>query len=685
MLGTLLSAAAASNPAAAVDPSQWKCASCPVETGTSGSLDAGVGVVSDASARYGDYTGLDRKGGVLLLGGSVRYLDASGLWGKLEASDLGTDARSLSAVGGREGVFSANLAYDELPRHFDGGAMTPFLGVGGSVLTLPAGFTPAGTTDAMSLASTLQSVDIGYKRSRLDLGATWLQGHPWSFSVGARHMTREGTEPTSGSFFSNASQLVAPVDQTTDNFEGAAAYAGRDLQARLAYTASVFRNDDASLTWTDPFTSGTLGAGLGQLALAPDNQFHQLQASIGYRLGPLTRVSGDLAVGRMTQDAAFVAPTLNAALVVPVLPRSSLQGAVDTLNANLALSASPLEGLRLSAAWSHDERDNKTPTAAFPSVSTDLFLGPDYTNRPYGYKQDRLKLGAGYFSHAGLKLDIGFDYRETRRTLQAVDTTRDATTFARLSAQATPMLAVSLKLAEAQRSNSAYSDVSWAEAAENPLLRRFDMARRIRDSADARADLTLSDSVSLGMDLGIADDNYPDTTIGLTDGHTVGVGADVSVAFSERTRLTLFVHADRVRSHQAGSQGVGLPDWWAGTKDAADMGGIGVRHAAIKDKLDLGADLAFARSRSDVAVDNRVPAPGFPTATTAMDSAKFFASWHLSKAMSLTGSYWFEHYDAADWQLDGVQPATIPNLLAFGVQPPHYNVSMVRVSLRYRF
>jgi hypothetical protein len=32
-----------------------------------------------------------------------------------------------------------------------------------------------------------------------------------------------------------------------------------------------------------------------------------------------------------------------------------------------------------------------------------------------------------------------------------------------------------------------------------------------------------------------------------------------------------------------------------------------------------------------------------------------------------------------------VQPNTLSDLLAFGEQPPRYNVNVVRVALRYRF
>ena len=48
----------------------------------------------------------------------------------------------------------------------------------------------------------------------------------------------------------------------------------------------MFRNGDDSLTWQNPFTAGVVGAASGQLALAPDNQFHQLLASAGYAISP---------------------------------------------------------------------------------------------------------------------------------------------------------------------------------------------------------------------------------------------------------------------------------------------------------------------------------------------------------------------------------------------------------------
>ena len=150
LLGALgVLSAAACGAVAAVDTSQWKCESCPFErTGVGGTLDLGVGAVSDASARFGNATGLQKKGAFLVAGGDLRYRGEAGLFGSVDAADLGLDSRSLAAEFGQEGLYTLRLRYAEIPRHLSDTAMTPFLGGGGAVLSLPAGF-PAVDTAAM--------------------------------------------------------------------------------------------------------------------------------------------------------------------------------------------------------------------------------------------------------------------------------------------------------------------------------------------------------------------------------------------------------------------------------------------------------------------------------------------------------------------------------------------------------
>lgn len=682
----VLSVLAGGAAVAQVDTSKWKCETCPFDkSGTSVVVEAGVGAVSDDSAKFGDYSGLHQKGAFAILGGSARYRTDGGVFGSVEASEIGLDTRAIGADVGREGLYRLRLTYSELPRHLVDGARSPFLGGGSGALTLPAGF-PAGTTDAMPLAATLQPVDVGYKRSRVDAGVAWNVAPQWTTRVSLRHDVRDGTQRLSGSFFSTSAHLIAPVDQVTDQLEASVSYVARRLHATVGYQGSLFRNGTDSLTWANPFTPVVAGSTQGQLALAPDNEFHQLFANGGYEITPRIRASGDVAVGRMTQDAAFVSATLNPTLAVGTLPSASLQGKVDTFNGSARISAALTDRFNLSGTYMRDVRDNRTPSLAYPAVSTDMFVGAvSRSNQAFSFTQDRYKLQADLRGPFRIKASAGLEEDDRDRTLQEVVTTRETTAWGRVSAPLLNVLSLSLKAAHAERRSSTYGIASWVTPAENPLLRKFNLAERKRDSAGLRLDITASDEVSVGLFGEMARDKYDQSTIGLLSSRSAQVGGDISLAVSDYTQVNAFLQTERLRSAQAGSQLFGLADWAAEHRDHFDVLGIGLKHSALKGKLEISADLAFSRSRSDIRVDVPSAEPAFPGAKTGFDSLKVNAAWRYSEAVTLVGGYWYERYDAQDWRVDGVLPDTISNLLAFGEQPLGYSVHVLRLGVRYRF
>ncbi|HUL64310.1 MAG TPA: MtrB/PioB family decaheme-associated outer membrane protein [Burkholderiaceae bacterium] len=688
LLGTL--SAAASGSAMAVDTSQWKCEKCPFEKEQfSASVEGGGGNVSEESAKFGDYTGLDKKGPYFVLGGSAQYRGPGGTYGSVTATDLGLDSRAIEAEGGKEGRFALRFGYSEIPRHFTDNAVTPFIGSGGSVLTLPSGY-PAVDTASMPLATTVQPVETGYKRKRFDLGATAPVGDAWSVGASWHRDTRDGTQPIAGSFFSSSSQLAAPVDQVTDQLEVATSYFTPRLQAKLALQLSSFRNHEDSLTWSNPFTPIVTGGDRGQLALAPDNQFWQIVGSAGYEITPRIRASADISVGRMTQDSSYLAPTLNASLAPPAqlaLPAQSLDGRVDTFNSSVRITAAPTDPLRVNASWARDMRDNRTPSLSYPAVSTDTFLDPTNprTNQPFSYRTDRFKLNADYRFLGSWKSSLGVDYDERERTLQEVVYTRETTFWGELGAQTPENLSWWLRLAHADRNASTYGIATWVDPPENPLLRKFNLADRTRNSAKVRFDLAITETLAVGLNYELADDDYKNSQIGLLDGRTTDVGGDISFAINDQTHLFVFAQSERTNSRQAGSQVFATPDWFGYFKDNIDIAGLGIKNSSLKGKLDLSADFTVARMRSDVTVDAGANDPPFPTMKTSRETLKLRGAYRVRDNLSVIGTYWYEHYDSQDWRLDGVQPSTVPNLLTFGEQSPRYHVNVFSLALRYWF
>jgi MtrB/PioB family decaheme-associated outer membrane protein len=217
------------------------------------------------------------------------------------------------------------------------------------------------------------------------------------------------------------------------------------------------------------------------------------------------------------------------------------------------------------------------------------------------------------------------------------------------------------------------------------LLRKFYLADRHRDMVEGHLDYAFNEKVSLGVTADYANDDYNHSQVGLTSSKSANLAVELSVAFSEKTSGRGFVQSQWIRSEQNGSEAFAGPDWTGRVKDQFDTIGLGVKHAAIANKLDIGADLSFSRSRSEVSVDNALAAPPFPTAKTSLDSLTFYGLYKLKDNLSIAASYTYEHYDTQDWRYDGIGPSTVPNLLALGIQPPNYSVNVLRVALRYRF
>jgi MtrB/PioB family decaheme-associated outer membrane protein len=668
----------------AVDTSRWACKYCKFEEGWNASLELGAGYVSDDSSKFGEYTGLDDEGVFAVGNAEAHYRSREGRWLDLTLTDFGLDTRALLAEGGKQGSYKLLLSYKETPHFITDTAVSPFLGTGSGVLTLPSGWVPATTTGGMlSLAASLHGIDLQTKRRAFDFGASVTPFAHWEFGVKVRHEEKTGNLGTAGSFLFNAAQFAMPVDYDTEQIDVSAAYSAGRFQARFAYYGSIFNNNEQTLTWANPYVPIVSGASSGQLAEAPSNQFHQLLASAGFELSQRTHATADVAVGRMTQDEAFVPYTLNAGLTTTPLPRSSLDGRVTTVRGNVRITSALTDRLRLNAAYSYDDRDNRTPQALYDWITTDALPAPLRTNLPYSLTHRVAKLDGGFAFTRDLRVDAGCDYDVYERDLQEVRRTHEYTCWGKGTARVIERADIMLKGAHARRTGSDYTAVPGIVSPENPLLRKYNLADRDRDSGMLRVDVELTERASLGAETSLAWDKYRNSVLGLLDGHSESVAADTGFAFSDDTSMTGYLSYEQIRSRQANAELIpGSPIWSARNKDTIETAGVGIKHHA-SDKFDIGANYTVSRSIGEIDISGA--AEGFPDLTTRLHSVKLYATYRLKDKLSLHVAYWYERYQSRDWMLDGVAADTIPNVISFGQGTPAYHVHVIALSGRYEF
>ncbi len=690
VLATQLSIAGAQDvaetDALGVDTSKWKCKFCEFEQGWYSDITLGLGYVADDSFKFGEYNGLEEDGAYLIAAGNARYRSEDATYLDLSLSDFGLDSRSLSIEGGRQGSYDIYLRYDEIPHFVSDSVSTPYLGNGGGNLTLPPGWVSAGATAGMTaLGPSLRVVDLETERKRLGTGITITTGSPWSYRVDLLRDDKKGNKRGGGSFLFSTAQLVEPVDYVTDEIEVAVSYTDKEWQATLAYYVSTFSNDNESLLWENAYTPIFAGTDEGQLALPPDNEFHQLALSAAYRIDKRNHISAHFATGRMEQDEKLLAATVNPTLLVPPPPGESADAKVDTTNARLKFVSRLTDRLRLSALYSYDDRDNRTPQLMYDWVITDTVLATQRANLPYSYTRKALKIKADYDYARGTRFGLGYDIDDRERRFQEVDETSENTLWSTIRVRAIDSLFLEFKLAVSERDTSNYEVVSAIDPAQNPLMRKYNMADRDRQSIAFYASFIPHPDYSVGISIENAKDDYDDSNLGLTKSRDNSVNIDVTTMLSEETSINAFIGQQNINSSQNGSQAFASPDWFASNDDTFDLFGFGVTHVLIADRLDIGADYSMARSTGEIEMDGGGPAVPFPDLRTELETIRLYLKYRLDENLSLQTAYWHETYDSDDWALDGVGPDTVSNLVGFGEDSPSYSNDVVKLSMSYVF
>ena len=109
-------------------------------------VEVGIENVSQKSAKFGEYNGLNKSGGEFVGNFSVRGGDAyeggNGTlrWG-VTGTDIGTTSREFGANVGNQGRWNLSIGYDELRHNISSTYQTPQQGsMGGNNFTMPTAF-----------------------------------------------------------------------------------------------------------------------------------------------------------------------------------------------------------------------------------------------------------------------------------------------------------------------------------------------------------------------------------------------------------------------------------------------------------------------------------------------------------------------------------------------------------------
>jgi MtrB/PioB family decaheme-associated outer membrane protein len=682
--------------AAAQQPNfeEWNCRFCPFpEQGIEGTVGVSVLDVSDDSARFGDYTGLDEKGSYGNAEAELMYRAEGGYAVSLDAWNLGLDSRSVDLSVGRQGRWVVDLSWDELPKRKDDSVQTVYGGLGSSSLVLPAGWVRGNFGSQLTaLDANLRDFTLGWDRKTYGIGVEFVQSRRLRYEADWTRQTKEGQGLTWGSFIGTAGDLVKPLDYQTDQVEAGMVYTGSGWHVRLGYYGSFFSNKDLWLQWENPFN----GIDRGRAALAPDNRYNQALLSGSYRFQAWdSTLNASYSRGRMEQTDALLDYTINPAIVTQPLPTREFDGRADTTHANIRLTGRPADKLRLSAEYRFNERDNKSGRYTWAPVQGDSFQTLPFTNPVYSFENRDLALTVDYAFSRLLQGAAGWQQKVRKRDDQNVDRTEDDILWGRLRLRPASMLTLSVKGESSSRDASEYRAVpsTGAGAEQNPLLRKYYLVDRDRELVQVQADVVPGNRGSVSLRYENARDRYTESVVGLVSAKYDQFSADASLLLWKELVLSAYLSRENYDSSMVGAGSFAVPNtappnWRGNSDDRHDVEGVGLAWPGLVDgKLDLRADWMRAETTGDISIQSPLDATAspYPTLRSKLDGTQLSADWHLNARWTLNAGWRWEKYSADDWAIDGVGPATIPNVLTFGAETLDYDVDVFLLGFKYRF
>jgi MtrB/PioB family decaheme-associated outer membrane protein len=710
-------------------------------------LELGTFYNSDDDFKFGDFTGLEDDSWSILGNFDLRRRSAfdaeRAYYYRIRGLNLGLDSRTIDAEYQRPGLFGVSLFYDEIPKYQTDTAQTFMSNAGASFLTLPSTCGPADVPPGFPVGSSspdpacFYGNEIDHKRRTAGGEFSLILPNNFDFDASYQRQRKKGEKLTStmigNSWGGGGSQIVPePLKYTTHQIDSHLRYTADDFQLQLQYYASGFYNDLNGLAWQDPRNSGVIGVGfddggVGQKASMPDNWFHQVTASGGLDLPANSRVMLNAAFGWGTQRDDFLPytnnPNISADPGLPLglrLPRPNLDGKLETRLVTARFVSNPLPKLGINIAYRWNERDNDSPIDTYFRIVADSGdQDPDdaRVNRPYSFEQHKVDADVSYQIYKRTKLTLMYEWDRTTRNLQEVHENNEHSVGGKLVSRPNQYVNLGARYERSYRDRSTYDCVkphiaglppgtvvnpgcphavgSGEDFENSPQLRKYYMANRRRNDSHAWLTITPLDNLSIGSHLKFIDDDYYKTTFGVTGYRLLSTGLDLSYAATDALNFHTFYTHDKSRTEMdstSSSTSFNPANYWSSRdKDTTNTVGAGIDFDVIPDRLSVGFEYLFAKSKGRIKTIKDVGgsvSPLFPDNETELHDVSVRGNLQITRNLSMRLGYLFEKFNSEDWAIQAMCPTCLSTnnaVIASGERPPAYDAHVVSLSMIYRF
>ena len=499
------------------------------------------------------------------------------------AKNIGYSDQSYYLDLSKAGEHYLSLGWDQTPHLYSTSAQTPYLGIGTTALTLPAGILGTGAMSAVRLNPWLQQTDIGIQRDTASAQYRWTPTDAWDIKADLSHMRRTGTQVdgivgmSSGSFPYGPTSVPKPVDDTTQNYGLNGEYAGtspwnKKFTFKLAYNGSQYTDDFSSYSIQNPYCTGATSATCAQttqspvarLSTWPSNNANAFSGTLGADLPWQSRYAGTISYTMMRQNDAFIPMTNNpgplanpASVAAAILPASSLNGAINTLLSNNVVTTKITPELTNKLSYRYYNFQNDTPQLMFGTpgsttgwIAYDQNVAAERTIQSLSIAYIKQNAGEELVWRPSREWNLGAAYGYERYDYTQVDATSTDENSGKVFADWKPLRSLTVRASGyySNRTANNYNYVANVGSIQfpgstlaqngyyyNPAYQQLMIDNRQRWKANFAVDVVVARGLTITPTFKYQDDYYgltPGTQMGLTDSRSWNAGIDATYAIN---------------------------------------------------------------------------------------------------------------------------------------------------------
>jgi hypothetical protein len=541
---------------------------------------------------------------------------------------------------------------------------------------------------------------------------------------------RTGTLPVGGGTGETSPgaliELPAPVDYTTNNFNGEIGYATRPLTASIDFIYSDFGNANHVLDYESILSTKT-----DSTTLPTNNDYYRVGFK-GSALLPLnSRLNVNLANARSESEFDLLQSYLLTGTAVQSLVTSpnslsatTFHGKKDIQNYNIVVTSNPvsyLDGKIFYKYYSTTNNSDQITTVDTMSTNT---LNPTttITNNLFDYRRNTIGADLGIKLPDKFHFDVGYSYVKTDRSREDIPMDFDNIVKAELRWNGSDFVTPKISYEHLQRSAAGPTAADLASTNNfgiDSWLRRFDASSQTRDTYKVAADFYPVENLDLGLALQYIKANWAQDILGtrskttaeadFTGQYPIGQIASVSAYFDLQNIKTYsyFRRFDSTHNdvNPFDPQTSSNYNWDMSINDNTYEFGAAAEVYLMPKKLTLRLQYDYTNSDgsddlnilntaalaaiSTTANNGNIDIPNFDDYRDSSFTAKL--SYLVTRSLSVAAGFSYEEYKYNDVAVDNYQyffsnsTGTTPYYLSGAYSSPSYTARVFFLAAAYRF